>query len=65
MIFLLLTGVSKKWSPAVVTRIQQDGNVLRHVKVFQIDGQLCGNYLSEGKESVVIHVGLSVEAGQE
>jgi hypothetical protein len=62
--FLLLKGDSKRWWPAVVTRIQQDGNILRQLKVFQIDGRVIVWWRVSLRFGHV-HVGLPVETGQE
>lgn len=64
--FFYRKGDSKRWWPAVVTRIQQDGNILRQVKVFQIDG--CVIVIVGLRVSLTVghvYVGLPVETRQE
>ena len=44
--YLILEDHSKKWWPAVVTRLQHDGHVLRHIKVFWFDDSMRATILS-------------------
>ncbi len=46
--YLILEDHSKKWWPAVVTRLQHDGHVLRHIKVFWFDDSMRTAILAVG-----------------